>query len=146
MPSVLRNRVFKFRAWDGESMSIINDYPAELWPVLLSSGEDRGVWQVMEWTGLLDKQGKEIYEGDIVEAWSQGAHARFEVVWRQEGHPCFILYPAWQNGEFWHMHGSQESDGTFRDDLKIIGNIFETPELSPTRDSESAPAALDRRG
>jgi uncharacterized phage protein (TIGR01671 family) len=92
-------------------------------------------WTLMQSTGLVGKDGVLVFEGDIVEAWSQGACATFEVVWRQEGHPCLILWPAWQNGDFWHMHGSRvgERDGRWHDDLRVLGNVFENPDLRPAR-------------
>ena len=59
-------RTIKFRAWDGEQM-VSPDYIGRdgraYWKAnsILTSSE-----RVMQFTGLLDKNGKEIYEGDIV--------------------------------------------------------------------------------
>ncbi len=72
---------------------------------------------------------KEIYEGDIVKAWSTGSCGTFEVRWRQEGSPCFILYPAFQNGDMWRLHGTKDRHGNYYDDVEVIGNIYENPEL-----------------
>lgn len=99
-------------------------------------------------TGFLDKNRKEVYENDIVTAWSQGYKGTFRIHFRKGGAPMFILYPANQNGEFWNIHtfeykkgkqlisvsGILEStlENAFVDDgIEIIGNIYENPELMP---------------
>lgn len=84
---------------------------------------------VGQYTGLKDKNGKEIYEGDVVRASSEGVWGIFEVKWRQEGLPCFILYPAFQKGEMWKLHGSKHKDGHYYDSVEVIGNIYESPGL-----------------
>ena len=81
---------------------------------------------VMQYTGFKDKNGKEIYEGDIAKLWFDEGE---EVFWHSflvkffEG--CFICeflqgdteeYPIY---EYWN--DSQ--------DLEVIGNIYENPEL-----------------
>lgn len=78
---------------------------------------------VGQYTGLQDKNGKEIYEGDIVEAWSQGIKGRGEIKQRNDG--LWIFYPAWQSKRFWGLMPSL--DGTA--DVEVIGNIHENPKL-----------------
>lgn len=74
-----------------------------------------------QYTGLKDKNGKEIYEGDIVKnAWP---------------HPYFIEYSKdWGAYMTVEKHGLNDSQAEYdylsnRKDVEIIGNIYENPEL-----------------
>lgn len=73
--------------------------------------------------------GRELYEGDYVEAMSEGVKATLEILFRgTSGAPTFILYPAFQGGQTWSIHVSQQGD-KFVDDLKYVGNRFENPRI-----------------
>jgi len=104
----------------------------------------------LQFIGVKDKHGKEIYEGDIVITWSAGSKGKFEIKFRQDGAPMWLLYPAWQAGVFWnisathHTPGKQFIDvsgkieasnleGYFDDGIEVIGNIYENPDLKPLR-------------
>lgn len=83
----------------------------------------RGRYEVIEFTGLFDKNCKEIYEGDIVTAMSEGIKGTGVVKRRIDGY--WFMYPAWQNGQSWKLVVSEQGDT----DVEIIGNKFEHPHL-----------------
>ena len=77
----------------------------------------RQMFSLMQFTGLLDKNGKEIYEDDIVECWFPGApnnlRCRQEVMFVDGCFGC----------------GDYPLKLIDRTTLKVIGNIYKNPEL-----------------
>lgn len=130
------NRIIKFRAWDGHKM--IDDFLQVTengrFIAHVSEGED---FTPMQFTGLLDKNGKEIYEGDIVkldynaeilkgtEFSSKEDISYHKVIWDNE------------RAMFWDYRlddgdsGAAYADGdiSFLTDGLVIGNIYTTPNL-----------------
>lgn len=71
-----------------------------------------------QYTGLNDKNGKRIWENDIVSAWSEGKYATGKVKQRIDG--LYIIYPAYQHNEFWGLC----PDKNRKTNVEVIGNIF----------------------
>jgi uncharacterized phage protein (TIGR01671 family) len=123
-------REIKFRAWDKENKQMIYDVQdnydgfyfyggKECWGGCNCFGDiiKRKI-PVMQYTGLKDKNRKEIYEGDIVE------HPLLQhqtIVWYSN------KYGSYQLSQKINNHNYNLS--AYIDDLLITGNIYENPEL-----------------
>ena len=76
-----------------------------------------------QYTGLKDKNGRKIWENDIVQAWSEGSNAIGKVIRRVDG--LYIMYPAYQKKEFWGLYPNKNGKTT----VEVIGNIFDNADL-----------------
>ena len=77
---------------------------------------------IMQYTGLKDKNGIEIYEGDIVRWNNKIGYIGFL---KQEMGYCIIL----KDTDFRLGHRNIGSGYDFNADIEVIGNIYENPEL-----------------
>jgi len=120
-------REIKFRAWyyDGKNLSsgemqynclVRTEENGEVLAQVIEKG--MRIWsncvKVMQYTGLKDKNNKEIYEGDIVDITILNNVFRGEVIFKDGS---FIQKNHLELGRY------------NRDSIKVIGNIYENPEL-----------------
>lgn len=117
------NRPIKFRAWDKDSKVMFYgvDFIDGFWTEggIPKLGALYGsIDTLMQFTGLLDKKGKEIYEGDVV------LYQFLDGGWAEQ--------PVVYGGAAFGVHGfllnQISGDGT-KLEVEIIGNIYENPEL-----------------
>lgn len=116
------NREIKFRAWDGEKMTericIAGNGFATTWDdddekthLVLTKVD----WPLIQYTGLKDKNGKEIYEGDIIKS------------------PFFDdinVAVEWDEWFAQFTFGGAEFNVEIKpENIEVIGNIYENPEL-----------------
>lgn len=138
-------REIKFRTWverDKRMSSPIDlvdiangkmDHVA--WRVSVTTREVVEGDAIMEFTGILDKNGKEIYEGDIIEAtdnWAEDECPRYVVQWVEDDTRLGfeLVHPETEDYE-----ASIADDYGFyplevkRAGFTVIGNLYENPEL-----------------
>ena len=127
------NRIFKFRAWrPGDGTMFV---PCEL--SFLPKGEVLTQdFILMQWTGLYDCHGKEIYEGDIYKSESWTLYLRSH---QREDSSIFIGVVWWQPGLKWCGEIIGERSGLYpledfmfshKNIGEILGNIYQMPELA----------------
>ena len=124
-------REIKFRAWDMDRKVMLG-----IQYVIFYDGDfyenyrdlEDGILieniAVMQYTGLKDKNGVEIYEGDIV----------FDR-WANEYTPVFQngIYMAYNPKNLMQNDPSTQFNIVWKDGCEVIGNIYENPELLSTK-------------
>ncbi|HBJ2612641.1 TPA: DNA-packaging protein [Clostridium botulinum] len=119
-------REIKFRAWNNSHNTMEYDIQNDYDCILSCFGGflNNEFWEVMQYTGLKDKNGKEIYEGDIL----QGGYLN-PLTKDFQSRKYLIEY---KNGCFkGTLIGSSPYGDTWLNFIKgeVIGNIYENLEL-----------------
>lgn len=123
----------KFRAWlkeekrmtDVREITFFNDEVQMISDV--TDFYNWGEFNLMQFTGLKDKNGKEIYEGDIVK-YKYGVNTFTEVVTYNKYLAGFGLVDDDGYGGTVFPFGELAEDVDFSS-LEVVGNIYENPEF-----------------
>ena len=122
----MNQREIKFRAWDLKEQRWLFEYEQMGGFSLVGEIIMLGEWSslptdkledvaVMQFTGLKDKNGKEIYEGDVVEG--------------GEGRKVIVYSGTLGGFVAKHKASSSHLHVTWFSGYEVIGNIYENPEL-----------------
>lgn len=131
-PATQQSRAIKFRAWDKKNEAMagaiepFNQLGAiRLYNTIGKDSDERPTHypmdtdlELMQFTGLHDKNGKPIYEGDVVDGAYYNERKKFVVEWSDK------------YAEYYELSSYAESeDGWDPKEMEVIGNIYENPEL-----------------
>lgn len=139
-------REIKFRAWDGKQMDYNVTIANGRFITVEDDNETLYYWHdpseqesIMQFTGLVDKNGVEIYEGDILRD-SDGDFIYHSVSidevdlgtddWSVKYRAiCVHAKYSDGSGEVILLNKSEGSYGEKASDLEVIGNVYQNPEL-----------------
>jgi uncharacterized phage protein (TIGR01671 family) len=121
-------RKLKFRAWDKKEKKwicvgfhIIGE--VTVFDMLGNRKlEDFNDIEITQFTGLLDKHGKEIYEGDIVEGFGG---EKYKVVW--EDNWSRFVFENFDEEDY--SYDPADNENCSQHYLEVIGNIYENSDL-----------------
>jgi hypothetical protein len=105
---------------------ITGEYEGDCWEDVASQEDDKAIVTVIpetvgQYTGLKDKNDKEIYESDVVQVVAQDGTrlSKHKIIWSNSR--CRFMKHR-EDGNFFDLETSQTL-------LEIIGNIYQNPEL-----------------
>ncbi|EHG13809.1 hypothetical protein HMPREF9682_00799 [Streptococcus intermedius F0395] len=135
--------ISKFRAWDPHEKKMVDDTELVIWGGNIYQGNRQKIFErivegkkgligysiddkyLMQSTGLFDKNGKEIFEGDVVQF--EDCYIESDFLYINKG------IVEWSQGRFTVTNRDSVEMEDLLDgellDVTIIGNIYENPEL-----------------
>lgn len=137
-------REIKFRAWDIDRKKMISlreFFESDLSALAYASSDGiitgKGHVEFMQYTELKDKNGKEIYEGDIVRLSDMDNARKVVVVFNHHQAAFMFREISYYKDTEDFMHASYSSElHPDRVSREVIGNIYENPELLRGEDNE----------
>ena len=124
-------REIKFRAWDGERMKEVLTWGFNegfiSTPKICADEQD---FEIMQYTGLKDKNGTEIYEGDVVIYHNHKLDIRQHYVVEYENYSGrFCIFNGLNTSYgFNQLDDSVSINGEYQPDIEVIGNIHQNPD------------------
>jgi uncharacterized phage protein (TIGR01671 family) len=140
------SREIKFRAWDNENKCFFRDtnkaYENVIEQLFISPAGDinlrkmdgmyhestfPGRFVLQQYTGLKDRHGAEMFEGDIV----KGNHINFPIDWKDVAREIVgaVVYKPGMYRVVGKTKTSVLTDAGLHLGYEVIGNIYENPEL-----------------
>ena len=127
-------REIKFRAWDKENKEMLEvqelDYEDSydgkpmIRTTMYNDYFDEEDMILMQYTGLKDRNGVEIYEGDIIACMTNDGKELYKSIVKYGKFNCSCC-----NGVYgWYFDGGDIRDCEY-DLCEVIGNIYENPDL-----------------
>jgi len=124
------NREIKFRVWNGLKMehNVMAGFLGAFYVQGIDEKDSASMSQfntkypentaLMQFTGLVDKKGIDVYEGDIIEKHFE----KFEIIWNENAWQLTKVND-WYKQQFYIAHLFDYKNSV------VVGNIYENPEL-----------------
>lgn len=125
----MKKRKIKFRFWCPAGKAFVRDYNYNGAVDELFDEKDFDTLIPQQFTGLIDKNGKEIYEGDFINFSCNYTYPCGDpdiVEWKNQ---CVHYCEEYAGFYFGYKQEFQILDKIMPETLEVVGNIFQNPEL-----------------